>query len=140
MQLKVITNNPQIRQLLRERQEDCQFIDAEEADAVLLAAQQLIMAGWRLAADPLQGYYTRYNPFHTVFLQNGGDDSPDMQILRLQHSVEHLHSSRRPPIEKTPRIRADYQALDYSLACSTMALLGDCPIYDEVNNCGNQKN
>ena len=132
----IVTNNRLVRDSLLQNKDAYLFISGE-AENVLLAARNLIMEGWRLAVDPLQGYYTRFNPYHTVFLQEhlfinadygeAGISFTDMsfssQILRLEKGAAHLRGPKRPPAENTPQIRADYQYLDYQLAGTALRLL-----------------
>jgi hypothetical protein len=136
MEHLIVTNNYLVWDNLLKNSDECLFISGE-AGKVLLTTRDLLIEGWRLAVDPLQGYYTRFNPYHTVFLQKDlfitadyeevgisfTGMSPSSQILRLEKGVAHLRDPKRPPAEDTPQIRTDYQYLDYQLAGTALRLL-----------------
>lgn len=122
MAVKIITNNPRLAEDLKEKDVDFLFLD-RPAQIALLLSRDLIMEGWRLAADPLSGYNKRYNPFHTVFLTDDSDNDLASDVLRLERAAIHLNDPKRPESEKTDRIIRDYMQLDYSLAVNTLKIL-----------------
>lgn len=119
MAIKIITNNPLLAKELKEKHLDFIFLD-RSAQAVLLLSRDLILEGWRLAADPLSGYNKRYNPYHTIFLTDDSENDFSFDVLRLERAANHLDDPKRPASETTTRIIRDYMELDYSLANNTL--------------------
>lgn len=123
--LHVITNNGDVSQMMAERQISCQY-QAQGAAYVLADSRDRLLEGWRLAADPLAGYNTRFNPYHTVFLMKtcplSGQELA-AEVLRLERARLHLSSPKRLAAEEREDIVQDYQCLDTSLAENTLAEL-----------------
>ena len=118
MKIIVVTNNLSVKRSLQKHKLEIVFVDGP-AQLALKTARDMILDGWHLAADPLAGYYIRYNPYHTVFLSDENLSSTSEDILILEHAICHLDDPRRPAAEDVPEIRADYQILDHSLATNT---------------------
>lgn len=120
MIVKVITNNPKVKFYSLDKGYDTTFI-AGSSKEVLSYSRDLILSGWKLAADPLKAYFSRYNPFHTVFLQESfQDDSIAADIIRLEKAILHLDSPEHPK-KIDDKTKSDYCDLDYSIATSTMS-------------------
>lgn len=119
MKVKIITNNYSVNKYSVERGYDTTFLSCS-SQKVLRFSRDLILCGWRLAADPLAGYISRYNPYHTVLLQeNYCKDIVTKDILRLEEAANHLESPNSPK-EIDEKTKRDYCYLDYSIATSTM--------------------
>ncbi|HQA59050.1 MAG TPA: GrdX family protein [Acetivibrio sp.] len=125
MTIKIITNNPLLAEDLKKQECDYLFSN-QQAQVLLLLARDLILKGWRLAADPLSGYNKKINSYHTIFLTNDSNyNLADYynDIIRLEEAANHLNDPRRSKSEDIPRVVRGYMQLDYSLACSTLELL-----------------
>ena len=119
MKIKVVTNNPKVNKYSLEEGFDAIFLNCS-SQKVLHYARDLILNGWCLAADPLAGYISRYNPYHTVFLQESfNNKSIGKDILRLEKAACHLENPNRPK-EIDEKTKSDYCYMDFSIATSTM--------------------
>ena len=117
MPIRVVTNNPRVPALMDACGFTAVFMEGS-AKSALLGARDMVVAGWRLAADPLAGY-KRFNPYHTVFLTDGANGGAAADILRLERAALHMQSPNRPTAENTESINADYGILDASIAACT---------------------
>ncbi len=118
--VKMLTNNQQVMELAQKQGWDCRFLRGRPP-AVLQEAQNWATQGWRLAADPLAGYFSRHNPYHTVFMQSGQASRQDW--LQLERAIIRWQGYQTPPAEKQPAVRSAYRELDYALAAATMEQL-----------------
>lgn len=125
MEIKIVTNNPWVHEQAAQENMACEYYPSD-AQSILLYARDLLCQGWQLAADPLAGYNTRFNPYHSVFLEQGEaklTQQKGEEMQRLERAARHLDHPRRPAAEKTDSIRRDYQQLDLALASNTMLRL-----------------
>lgn len=117
--LKVMTNNHRFLKLPGRDGLEVVFINGHAKD-VIMKCSELIYEGWQLAADPLAGYFSRPNPYHTVFLQKGGEARiRGEDLIRLDRTLEQWDRYDNV-IPVTDRLLKDYCELDFSIACSTM--------------------
>lgn len=128
MSLIILTNNPKLNDHLREENINIIFVDGHAKDVIMNSCDYVYM-GWRLAADPLAGYFSRPNPYHTIFLQKDskgkvrGED-----LIRLKRTLEQWNRYDNI-IPMTDRLSDDYKELDYSIAVSTLEGLTKTPVF-----------
>ena len=112
-----VTNNPKIKEHFHEINREVIFVEGHAKD-VMEKCSELVYGGLRLAADPLAGYFSRPNPYHTVFLeQNHGRVRGD-DLVRLQKTLEQWDKYGNI-ILMTERLLEDYKELDRSIALCT---------------------
>lgn len=130
MKLLTVTNNPLLRNEVTAEQSELIFLDGTVID-VLVYCMEMMGRGWMLAVDPLAGYLSRPNPFHTIILQWSGQ-------IEVVDAVEYLQSiaSLEKLIEKykdeqedyvsaaaTSRRRSDHGEVDLSIAIRSLERL-----------------
>lgn len=119
----VVTNNPVMRRQLEEAGQPCLFI--EGLSELLNRCMALLGEGWSLAVDPLGGYLSRPNPYHTILLRRCGTEDRERQLRDVtaldallsrywNHREEYLFHGA------TERRRADHAAVDASIATRSL--------------------
>ena len=116
----ILTNNQQVAEYAESQGWNYQILFGLPI-VVLMAAESLAIQGWRLAVDPLAGYFSHHNPYHTVFLQRGQASPHDW--LCLERAANRWQGYKMSPAEKQLAVRQAYQQLDKALAISTMEQL-----------------
>ncbi len=117
--IKVITNNPGIEKNFENKALEILFVQGHAKD-VIKKCEDFISSGWRLAVDPLAGYFSRPNPFHTIILlPNEGNGSMGKDMTRLARTTEQWERYDNI-IPVTERLLEDYKELDLSIAGSSM--------------------
>lgn len=88
---------------------------------LLLICINLVKSGWRLVVDPLGGYISRPNPFHTIILEIDKRVSCKAQdFLKLEYLLK-LYFRQLGDYEKASKENwEDYMELDYSLALNAI--------------------
>lgn len=128
MAIKIVTNNQKVHQYCLENEYDCLFVSGEAQDT-LFSSRELILKGWKLAVDPLAGYLSRPNPYHTVLLQDSQTEETLMHdILRVEYAVSQWHRYTNI-IKMTPQLDDNYSDLDFSLGRSTIEGMMRTPTY-----------
>lgn len=127
MELLIITNNPKLlnRPQPEEKGVSIEFVQGG-LGAVLEKGQQLLTEGcFRLAVDPLGGYWLRPNPFHSLIFEKTGakEDELAFTILALTQLQEKLRSEEAEYSLALSRAAEDYQKLDLSLVSTALSLL-----------------
>jgi hypothetical protein len=130
MSLKILTNNPRVLAQFTHLNQHVEFVEGHAKD-VIEDCQHCIYNSWKLAADPLAGYFSRPNPYHTIFLQKGRDEKVyGEHLLRLKRTAEQWEKYDNV-IPMTEKLWKDYEELDYSFAMSTLnGLLRNPVFYD----------
>ncbi len=119
MSLLIITNNHKIKDFALEKKLDVIFVEGDAKETLFMVRKKLLN-GWRLAIDPLAGYLSRPNPFHTVVVQENctgeviGDD-----IIRIEYAISQWNRYEHI-LPMTPKLEADYRELDFSLGVSSI--------------------
>ena len=130
MKTRVLTNNPTVMGALGpEAAGEAMFV--EGLPKLLNKAMELLQHGWRLDVDPMGGYMSRPNPFHTMFLSppDGSRSDPD-GYLRDVTALDALLSRYWLNRElyqyhgATEGRRADHAAVDRSIALRSLERLG----------------
>ncbi len=119
MSLLIITNNPKVNDYALEKSLAVLFVDGD-AKETLFRVRRELLNGWRLGIDPLAGYLSRPNPFHTVLVQkNLTDEVIGNDIIRIEYAVSQWNRYEHI-LPMTPKLEADYSELDFSLAVSSI--------------------
>jgi hypothetical protein len=119
MSLIILTNNPKVNDYLLGKCLNAVYIDGHAKD-VISSSCDYIYVGWRLAADPLAGYLSRPNPYHTIFLQKDPRDRVRGEdLVRLKRASQQWERYDNI-IPMTDRLYKDYEELDFSIAVSTL--------------------
>ena len=127
MRVKVITNNPDARDYANDMGFDTEFVPGTVKE-VMCQSRDLLLSGWRLAADPLMGYFLRPNPYHTVFLcESGGKELPGDDIIRVERCFLVIEEKGQKSDLEEPLL-SDYRAMDLSLAQNSMNALKATPL------------
>lgn len=130
MSIKIVTNNHKMNQYCINNGYDSFFVLGLAQDT-LFSSREFILKGWKLAVDPLAGYLSRPNPYHSVFLQdNQTEETLIHDILRVEYAVSQWQRYTNI-IKMTPQLDDNYSDLDYSLAKSTMEGIMRTPTYHE---------
>ena len=117
----VLTNNPLLYQEAVRIPFPVLFYQ-EKLERLAERAVKLRKQGYCFCADPLGGYYFRYNPYHTLFLERQKkeqkkekDDCLNDTVLweALTNSIMGWEQMEKQ--EKEEKMLEDYQALDQSL-------------------------
>ena len=125
----VLTNNPLLYQEAVRIPFPVLFYQ-EKLERLAERAVKLRKQGYCFCADPLGGYYFRYNPYHTLFLERQKkeqkkekDDCLNDTVLweALTNSIMGWEQMEKQ--EKEEKMLEDYQALDQSIAQSTIRVL-----------------
>ena len=125
----VLTNNPLLYQEAVRIPFPVHFYQ-EKLERLAERAVKLRKQGYCFCADPLGGYYFRYNPYHTLFLERQKkeqkkekDDCLNDTVLweALTNSIMGWEQMEKQ--EKEEKMLEDYQALDQSIAQSTIRVL-----------------
>lgn len=134
MSLLIVTNNTRLYRHLSDIKMDAILIDGHAKDVIRTCCDH-IYEGWRLSADPLAGYLSRPNPYHTIFLQKDSNNRVwGKDLIRLERTFEQW-SKYDNIIPMTARLLKDYEELDYSIAQSTLeGLLKTPAYYNCINN------
>lgn len=128
MGLRTVTNNKQVYEYCQNGGLDCVLVEGGVKEALFLS-RDLLMNGWRLAVDPLAGYLSRPNPYHTLFLRdNPQEEVAGDDVLRIEDALIQWHRYTNI-IPMTPRLDADYIELDFSLAINSIDGLLRTPTY-----------
>ena len=128
MPLKVLTNNSKVFGRFTYINLDTIFIKGHAKD-VINSCYPWIQKGWRLAADPLAGYFSRPNPYHTIFLQKGKNTQCiPKDITRLERTIEQWDKYDNI-IPMTDKLWHDYEELDLSIASCTLNGLLRNPVF-----------
>lgn len=118
--MKLVTNNCLIVQAARTVQNvDLIFVDGDLQELVF-ACRDLVASGYRLAADPLAGYLSRPNPFHTIILDKNDGDVPAEDVLRLESLLLKFQAQSGEYEYAATYFCRDYRELDLSIAMSTL--------------------
>lgn len=120
-ELLLLTNNPQTAQQAAKAGWPNQLLAGPPLQ-LLQQAQLLLCQGWRLAADPLAGYFSHHNPFQTIFLQKTTETPPADQLC-LTRAISRWLGYQQTPAEQMPTVYQSYQILDSTLAAATMQQL-----------------
>lgn len=127
--IKILTNNDRVYDLMNAQNHDCRFLSGTAVAVIKEAAQMMLMHGWRLASDPLAGYNSRLNPYHTIFLQLAPDADTKFDMLRFENLICRWQKS--PVIPNAPAsIYADFKQLDLSIAAHTSEQLFKYGVYE----------
>jgi hypothetical protein len=128
MPLKILTNNRSVFERFIHQGQDVLFVEGH-AKRVIEDCRSWIYEGWQLAADPLAGYLSRPNPYHTFFLQRDQDGKVrGKHLLRLERTAEQW-SKYDNVIPMTDKLWRDYAELDCSIASSTLDGLLKNPVF-----------
>jgi len=128
MALKIITNNPKVYDYCLKNRQNTEFFHGHAKD-LLLYTRNFLFKEFRLAADPLGGYLSRPNPYHTVFLQNAsGSEIKAEDVIRIETSVNQWYKYTNIT-EMTRQLDIQYQELDFSIAINTLEGLLKNPLY-----------
>lgn len=119
MELALVTNNdlfPGDMQAL----EGCEVIFCRDLPEVLRTCKHLLETGWRFECDPLAGYLSRPNPFHSILL-NKRKQEDEQFLLRDIDALDALfrlyaeNQDRYLAHASTQRRLNDHRAVDYSI-------------------------
>ncbi len=128
MAITTITNNPKVKDYCDAVGQQVTFIKGHSKDVLFFSRDLLSEGSFKLAADPLGGYMSRPNPYHTVFLtSNEGCEVAGDDILRVEKSIIQWERYTNI-IEVTGQLDTQYRELDLSLASNTLKSLLKNPI------------
>lgn len=118
----LVTNNDTVISLSCLKQQNTTRVFRIEGHAVevLGAVRNLLLQGWKLAADPLAGHYIRLNPFHTILLKKGEERQCQYKDLaRIDRALE-LWERSGESLNVRDQWKTDYQSIDCSLTASML--------------------
>lgn len=120
----IITNNENVISQIKKSGAEYKYIKGHALD-VLHYTKELLLRGYRLAADPLAGHYERLNPYHTIFaerdLRSKREDFYDLERIEKSEIRWKTHGNDIRPA--TPLLTEQYKGLDESIAMSTFSSL-----------------
>ncbi len=123
MALTVITNNEKFKAYCDTLGQRVTFIKGHSKDVLFFSRDMLIDCNLKLAADPLGGYMSRPNPYHTVFLTGNEDcDIAGDDVMRIEKAIIQWERYTNI-IEVTDQLDSQYQDLDLSIASGTLQSL-----------------
>ncbi len=128
IKIKILTNNDRVYDLMSKQNHDCDFFDGTAAIVIKEAAQMMLLHGWRLASDPLAGYNSRLNPYHTIFLQLAPENDTKFDMSRFENLICRWQKCPAIPNASTS-IYADFKQLDLSIATHTSEQLFKYGVY-----------
>ncbi len=131
MELRIITNNKTVKSKLEEMGERPEFLEGHALD-IVKHCKVLAEEGWILSVDPLAGYYSRPNPYHTIFMQSGKRGTCKVADLKRLDKTANQWELYYHVIPMTPDLEKGYIELDYELAINTYISLKKTP---EFYNC-----
>jgi hypothetical protein len=120
MSLLVITNNPKVYEYCISKNKRVTYVEGTPKN-VLSYTRDRLLANSKLAADPLGGYCSRPNPYHSVFLQEsihseaGGED-----ILRIEMAMTYPKRYAECESSMSRQLKEQYKELDFSIAVNTL--------------------
>jgi len=125
LNIRVVTNNLKILELTKTINNiESHFLDGDIRD-VIFACRDLVMNGWKLVIDPLGGYISRPNPYHTIILSKSHDMGHlSGDIPRLEYLLSKYYRQLDEYENAAKKYKSDYSELDFSLALNALHGLG----------------
>ena len=120
----IITNNENVIRHIEKSKVEYRYIKGHALD-VLHYTKELVLDGYRLAADPLAGHYERLNPYHTVFVERDlREKEKDFYDLgRIEKSENRWKTHGHDIRPMTPLMEEQYRGLDESIAINIFSSL-----------------